>query len=114
MEYQVGEIFKFDGKYYQVVENVECACKNCSFNYEPCWQFDLGSCAGKYRDDNKDVCFKLVEDIGEIYKMFEELEMIVVKIEEANKKRGYDIWQEYYNQVNKIKNFISNNYGRKN
>ena len=61
MEYQVGEIFELDGKYYQVVEYDGYNCKNCSFNNEPCWQFDLGSCMSKYRTDNKNVNFKLVK-----------------------------------------------------
>ena len=34
MEYKVGEIFELDGKYYQVIEDVGCNCKNCSFNNE--------------------------------------------------------------------------------
>lgn len=61
MEYQVGEIFELDGKYYQVVEYNGCNCKNCSFNHKQCWQFDLDSCMSKYRTDNKNVNFKLVK-----------------------------------------------------
>ena len=61
MEYQVGEIFELDGKYYQVVENVKYNCKNCSFNHKLCWQFDLDSCMSEYRTDKKNVNFKLVK-----------------------------------------------------
>lgn len=38
MEYQVGEIFELNGKKYQVIEDVEYDCKNCSFNHSTCWQ----------------------------------------------------------------------------
>ena len=36
MEYQVGEIFKLDGKKYQTIEDSGYDCKNYSFNYETC------------------------------------------------------------------------------
>lgn len=62
MEYKVGEIFELNGKYYQVIEDIEYDCKNCSFNPETCWRFDLDSCMSLYRQDNKSVNFKLVEE----------------------------------------------------
>lgn len=112
MEYKVGEIFELDGKYYQVVEDDECDCKNCSFDHSTCWQnLDLDSCMSKYRHDNKNVNFKLV-DIGEIYEMLEELGEIVWKIKRANPEQD-DIMIEYYNQIKKIEEFIANNYERK-
>ena len=114
MEYKVGEIFELDGKYYQVVEDDECSCKNCSFDHSTCWQnLDLDSCMSQYRADEKNVNFILSEDKGEIYKMFEELQLIVLEIEEGNQERDY-VWIKYYNQVDKIKKFIFNDYGRKN
>lgn len=112
MEYKVGEIFELDGKYYQVVEDDEYDCKNCSFDHSTCWQnLDLDSCMSKYRHDNKNVNFKLV-DIGEIYEMLEELGEIVWKIKRANPEQD-DIMIEYYNQIKKIEEFIANNYERK-
>lgn len=112
MEYKVGDIFELDGKYYQVVEDGECDCKNCSFDHSTCWQnLDLDSCMSQYRHDNKNVNFKLV-DIGEIYEMLEELGEIVWKIKRANPEQD-DIMIEYYNQIKKIEGFIANNYERK-
>ena len=61
MEYEVGEIFELDGKYYQVVEDDKYDCKNCSFDHSTCWQFDLDSCMSEYRTDKKNVNFKLVK-----------------------------------------------------
>ena len=61
MEYEVGEIFELNGKYYQVIEDIECSCKNCSFDRSTCWQFDLDSCMSEYRTDKKNVNFKLVK-----------------------------------------------------
>lgn len=61
MEYKVGEIFELNGKYYQVIEEDGYDCKNCSFNREPCWQFDLDSCMSQDRKDHKNINFKLVE-----------------------------------------------------
>lgn len=62
MEYQVGEVFELYGKKYQVIEDIGCDCKNCSFNRKTCWQFDLDSCMSQYRKDHKNVNFKLVEE----------------------------------------------------
>ena len=61
MEYQVGEIVEIGRKKYKVIEDVECSCKNCSFDRSTCWQFDLDSCMSEYRTDKKNVNFKLVK-----------------------------------------------------
>lgn len=61
MEYQVGEIFELNGKKYQVIEDVEFDCKNCSFDSTTCWHFDL-DCMSQYREDKKSVNFKLIEE----------------------------------------------------
>ena len=59
MERQIGELFRLNGKLFEVVEG---DCTNCYFRKLPCFsrEFrDLGSCRG--RDDRKLVCFKLIE-----------------------------------------------------
>ena len=61
MEYEVGEIVEIGEKKYKVIEDVECSCKNCSFNHTTCWHFNLGCCMSQYREDKKNVNFKLVE-----------------------------------------------------
>lgn len=62
MEYQVGEIFFFDDKKYQVIENDKLDCKECVFNDKKCWLFNTGVCLGHFRKDKKDICFKLIEE----------------------------------------------------
>lgn len=59
MERQIGELFRLNGKLFEVVEG---DCTNCTFRTINCSlrEFaDLGRCRG--RDDRKLVCFKLIE-----------------------------------------------------
>ena len=63
MERKIGEIFLFDGKLFEVVDGV---CYDCHFyNNDSCCNEELGECSCGYREDNRDVCFKLVKGLWE-------------------------------------------------
>ena len=76
MERKIGEIFEYDGEWYQcIIGNV---CKNCAFNEMKCYTIEdngypIGNCCADRRKDNKDVIFKKLEKIGEPYKLGEVL-----------------------------------------
>lgn len=68
MERKVGEIFEYNGEWYQCVEQPkqhDCAtvCELCSFNVIGNCDLDKGS--GTYRSDKKSVIFKKLEKVGE-------------------------------------------------
>lgn len=68
MERKVGEIFEYNGEWYQCVEQpkqYDCAtvCELCSFNV--IGNCDLDKCSGTYRSDSKSVIFKKLEKVGE-------------------------------------------------
>lgn len=68
MERKVGEIFEYNGEWYQCVEQpkqYDCAtvCELCSFNV--IGNCDLDKCSGTYKSDKKSVIFKKLEKVGE-------------------------------------------------
>ena len=66
MERKIGEIFEYNGEWYQVVKsNGEC-CKGCAFYEKGCKAkyADVGSC-GTSREDWTQVIFKKLEKVGE-------------------------------------------------
>lgn len=87
MEYEVGEIFELDGKKYQVIEDDEYDCKNCSFNPETCFRFDLDSCMSQYRQDNKNINFKLVEEKISMEEKIKELQIQEIQQEWENNRK---------------------------
>ena len=61
MERQIGEIFSFERKKFEVIEG---GCEYCAFEGEFCGTIeydDLGDCDISTRRDGKSVCFKLIE-----------------------------------------------------
>ena len=68
MERKIGEIFEYNGEWYQCVEQPDCigeVCKICSFSDTGNCALDI--CSGAYRSDNKNVIFKKLEKVGEPY-----------------------------------------------
>ena len=61
MERKIGEVFTFDGNQIEVIEGY---CEGCYFQNLNCVSSEyvdlLGECT--FRDDDKVVCFKLVEE----------------------------------------------------
>ena len=63
MECKIGEIFEYNGEWYQCVESDGYAL--CAFNEIDCDDIDTGSCDGYRRRDGKSVVFKRLEKLGE-------------------------------------------------
>ena len=66
MERKIGEIFEYNGEWYQCVEQpnyIGDVCKVCSFS--GIGNCELDECSGTYRSDKKSVIFKKLEKIGE-------------------------------------------------
>ena len=68
MERKIGEIFEYNGEWYQCI--VGNGCENCAFNGRKCYIFTenndpIGDCCADRRKDNKDVIFKRLKKVGE-------------------------------------------------
>ena len=64
MECKIGEIFEYNGEWYQCI--VENGCENCAFNERKCSTI-VGECGADRRKDNKNVIFKKLEKVGGPY-----------------------------------------------
>ena len=64
MEIKEGEIFEYNGEWYQCI--VENGCENCAFNERKCYTI-VDECGADRRKDNKNVIFKKLEKVGEPY-----------------------------------------------
>ena len=62
MERKIGEIFEYNGEWYQCI--VENGCENCAFNERNCYTI-VDECCADRRKDNKNVIFKKLEKVGE-------------------------------------------------
>ena len=60
MERKIGEIFEYNGEWYQCITGNDC--ENCVFNEMECSAI---VCCANGRKDNKDVIFKKLEKVGE-------------------------------------------------
>lgn len=70
MERKIGEIFELGGEWYQCI--IGNYCVNCAFNERKCYTVvdngdTIGDCCADRRKDNKDVIFKKLEKVGEMY-----------------------------------------------
>lgn len=70
MEHKIGEIFEYDGDWYQCLESGGCSyCDfyellNCSVKFNV-----VGECVNRFRSDGKPVVFKKLEKVGEPLKI---------------------------------------------
>ena len=65
---KIGEIFEYNGEWYQCVESSGCAL--CAFNETDCNDIDTGSCEVNRRSDGKSVVFRKLEKVGEPYEFY--------------------------------------------
>ena len=68
MERKIGEIFEYNGEWYQCVKDTtDENCDKCSFH---CYcNFDVcGFCSSDSREDKQSVCFKKLEKVGEPFR----------------------------------------------
>lgn len=63
MDREIGEIFTYKGKTYQVVKDI--ICENCSFTYPACYYLKniLGNCCNAARADETSVIFKEINNM---------------------------------------------------
>ena len=68
MERKIGEIFEFNGKWYQCIGNPYNECTDCDFCFETgraCVRKVVGQCSMSNRSDGLSVAFKKLEKVGE-------------------------------------------------
>ena len=64
MERKIGEIFEYNGEWYQCMKSN--TCKDCAFYRSSCGSLNgKGSCSYNFRKDATNVIFKKLEKIGE-------------------------------------------------
>lgn len=63
MERNIGEIFEYNGEWYQCIESNSCRCDYCDFG--ELGNCDNIACASGERNDNKEVYFKKLKKAGE-------------------------------------------------
>ena len=64
MERKIGEIFKYKGKTYKVVEvEIDEECKGCAFEFSSCCTSLLGDCSPTHRTDGASVIFKEINNM---------------------------------------------------
>lgn len=67
MERKIGEIFEYNGEWYQCLE--DNGCNECAFRDAKCYDIRemFGNCAVRNRSDSESVIFKKLEKVGEPY-----------------------------------------------
>lgn len=77
MERKIGEIFEYNGEWYQCVGGT---CRNCRFYYDTVCKnittigsTNFGNCHCSLRTDHKSVIFKKLEKVGEPMKIHNRL-----------------------------------------
>ena len=65
MERKIGEIFEYNGEWYQCVKSVSCG--ECAFLNSICIDNPSIKCSADDRNDNCSVIFKKLEKVGEPY-----------------------------------------------
>ena len=68
MERKIGEIFEYNGEWYQCV-NTGLSCNDCDIKGD-CSDTFIGTCSRSLRKDGKPVRFKKLEKVGEPYEYF--------------------------------------------
>ena len=70
MERKIGEIFEYNGEWYQCVKDVtDDRCTECYFRHS-CKPKCFGACSSENRQDKTPVCFKKLEKVGKPYMNF--------------------------------------------
>ena len=70
MERKIGEIFEYNGEWYQCIGNPYNECTDCDFCFEigrACVRQIVGQCSMSNRSDGLSVVFKKLEKVGEPY-----------------------------------------------
>ena len=65
MERKIGEIFEYNGEWYQCLKSPDGGCKYCDMNFGGKCPIPIKECAASPRSDLSYVIFKKLEKIGE-------------------------------------------------
>ena len=63
MERKIGEIFEYNGEWYQCVEWIGSCCEHCDLKFNECNE----KCDCDEREDGKNIIFKKLEKVGNPY-----------------------------------------------
>ena len=101
MERQVGEIFEYNGEWYQCIHTKSLGCENCDLATKSdihCSDvFEIrGECLSCYRKDGKSVIFKKLEKVGEPYMSNGHLMQTLSGEKQPNSIRDYKTRMCYY------------------
>lgn len=67
MERKIGEIFEYNGEWYQCVKSPDDTCLNCDMNFDGKCPIPIKECVASARSDLSYVIFKKLEKVGEPY-----------------------------------------------
>ena len=71
MEHKIGEIFEYNGEWYQCIEDENKSCGQCDLSnfcpYNRDLADNIGNCSKNNRSDDKSIIFKKLEKAGEPY-----------------------------------------------
>lgn len=67
MERKIGEIFEYNGEYYQCLKSPDGSCKHCDMNFGGKCPIPIKECVASARSDLFYVIFKKLEKVGEPY-----------------------------------------------
>ena len=95
MERKIGEIFEYNGGWYQCVKSQDGSCKHCDMNFEGKCPIPIKECTESGRSDKSYVIFKKLEKVGEPYKYFIQ-GMGIIMVQEYILANANYIWE--YNQ----------------
>lgn len=65
MERKIGEIFEYNGEYYQCLKSSDGSCKHCDMNFGGKCPIPIKECVASARSDLSYVIFKKLEKVGE-------------------------------------------------
>ena len=63
MERKIGEIFEYNGEWYQCLKSPDGNCTHCDMNFGWKCPIPIKECTGTYRIDKKNVIFKKLEKV---------------------------------------------------
>ena len=65
-ERKIGEVFEYNGEWYQCMKSPDGSCKHCDMDFEKC-PIPIKECTESGRSDKSYVIFKKLEKVGEPY-----------------------------------------------
>lgn len=70
MERKVGEIFEYNGEWYQCLKSPDGSCKHCDMGFGGKCPIPIKECTESGRNDRSYIIFKKLEKFGEPYEYF--------------------------------------------